>query len=633
MNRLNVALLALVLVATASAVSARPATEPIKRWTLVPDTTLGGRASNQIPPRPQQPATPMVPVRSVDAPVLLYGEPPTDRRLDLLDGRHLGPAGFSLELWILDHVNQPVGTMLIGRPADRSEPAWTLSYHEDKARFETARPGQTPLVAEALDLPRGWKRYWRHIVAVSDGTALRLYHNSLLVSEVAIADDAAAPGGLAEIDPGGLAEIELAGYFGHEPAMGLEHLVKSLAIFDRPISQGEVAELFASHQNAVEEGWLLPGVFHFNAGPYLHMATPAGINIVWESDRPATAVIEFGRTADMDQRRTIATPSRIQEITIDGLEPDTPYFYRVSATNAADGSTTDSGVLTFKTAARPGSPVRFAVMGDPEARPHINARIARLIWNERPDFMLQVGDLTDGGQQTEKFQWNLEYFLGMGALNSRVPTFPVPGNGESDLHWYSRYHKLPSPDPREGYYTFVYGDVQFFMLDSNRAGADFAPGGTQFEWLRNELERSTAKWKIAAHHHPTYSSDEDDYGDTWKGQSNLGDTNVRRIVDLYERHGVDAVFFGHLHTYERSLPLLGGQPGTRGVVHIQAGGGGGNLEDFAPTPTWFSAKTHRGHHFVMCSVHEDTLEIRMYGVDGQMLDISTIRKRTPEPAD
>lgn len=268
-------------------------------------------------------------------------------------------------------------------------------------------------------------------------------------------------------------------------------------------------------------------------------------------------------------------------------------------------------------------------MGDPEARPHINARIARLIWNDRPDFMLQVGDLTDGGQRSEKFQWNMEYFLGMGAVNSRIPTFPVPGNGESDLHWYSRYHTLPSPDAREGYYTFVYGDVQFFMLDLNRSKADFAPGGAQFEWLRTELARLSAKWKIAAHHHPTYSSDEDDYGNTWKGESRLGDSDVRQIVALYEQHGVDAVFFGHLHTYERSLPVVGGEPAARGVVYIQAGGAGGNLEDFAPTPSWFSAKTHRGHHFVMCSVHAGTTEIRMYGVEGQLLDLFKISKDAP----
>lgn len=599
--------------------------EPIERWTLLPDTSLGGRASNQIPPRPEQPVTPIVPVRGMEAAALLYGEPPTERRFDLLGGTGMDSGVFSVEMWILDHVNQPVGAMLIARDPARGEPTWTLSYHQDKARFAVSRPDRSPVVAEGLDLPRGWKRYWRHVVAVSDGASVRLYHNAELVAEAALgAGETPLPEDIT---------IELAGYFGHEPHMGVEHLVKSIAFFDRAISRGEVEDLFGTHKNAVGEGWLLPGRFHFNAGPYLHMATPSSMNVVWETDRPTTALIEFGRTIELDKQVRFETPSRINEVTLDGLDTDTPHFYRVTATDTVDGASINSGILTFKTAAIPGSSVRFAVMGDPEARPHINAHLARLIWNERPDFMIQVGDLTDGGHRTEKFQWNMEYFLGMGALNGRVPTYPVPGNGESDLYWYSRYHKLPSPDPGEGYYTFVYGDVQFFMLDSNRSHADFAPGGAQFEWLRAELRRSTSKWKIAAHHHPTYSSDEDDYGDSWKGPSRLGDPDVRQIVDLYERHGVDAVFFGHLHTYERSLPLLGGRPEPHGVVHIQAGGGGGNPEDFAPTPSWFSAKTHRGHHFVTCSVFDDTMEIRMYGVDGQLLDLSTIRRNASPASD
>lgn len=411
----------------------------------------------------------------------------------------------------------------------------------------------------------------------------------------------------------------------NEPYMSLENLFKGIRIYDYALEPFAIASMLEERKAFIERGELIPGKLHFNAGPYLHMATTESINIVWETPQPSTAVIEYGTSVPLQNTLRLDDAKTIHEATLSGLAPDTPYFYRVKAFSGQE--TIETGPLTFKTASIPGEPIRFAVMGDPEARPHINDHLAGLIWNERPDFMLQLGDLTDGGKQPHKFQWNHEYFMGLTQLNSRLPVYPVPGNGEGDLHWYARYHKLPSPDPKgEGYYTFTYGDIQFFMLDSNRSEEDFKPGGAQFEWLKGEFEQSTAKWKIAAHHHPTYTSDENDYGNTWETTSAMGDLRVRRITDLYERFGVDVVFFGHLHTYERTLPIRNNRADPSGVVYIQAGGGGGNLEDFSPTPSWFSGKTHRGHHYVMCYQFGDTLEIRMYNDRQAMIDIFTIEK-------
>jgi hypothetical protein len=247
--------------------------------------------------------------------------------------------------------------------------------------------------------------------------------------------------------------------------------------------------------------------------------------------------------------------------------------------------------------------------------------IAKAVWGERPNFLLHVGDLTDGGQKHHKFEWNLEYFLGMNQLISRVPTFPVPGNGESDLHWYSRYHSLPQP---KNYYSFKFGNAEFFMLDSNRP---MGPGSEQYAWLDEQLGRSVARWKFAAHHHPTYSSDEDDYGDAWKGTSQGGDLKVRSVVPLYEKHGVDVVFFGHLHTYERSWPVADGRVNTqRGVRYVQTGGAGGNLEDFGPARSWFSSKLHRGHHYCILNVFGGQLRFQMFDAEGRLRDLFELSK-------
>src|SRR3546814_19252512 len=82
--------------------------------------------------------------------------------------------------------------------------------------------------------------------------------------------------------------------------------------------------------------------------------------------------------------------------------------------------------------------------------------------------------------------------------------------------------------------------------------------------------------------HAPWSSDEDDYGDTWKENSTWGDTTLRKVIPLFEKYDVDMVFYGHLHCYERSKPLLGDKiDRDNGIVYVMCGGAGGNLEDFA----------------------------------------------------
>jgi hypothetical protein len=77
------------------------------------------------------------------------------------------------------------------------------------------------------------------------------------------------------------------------------------------------------------------------------------------------------------------------------------------------------------------------------------------------------------------------------------------------------------------------------------------------------------------YHHPSYSSDEDDYGDMWKGPSTHGDVRVRQLTPLYDRHGVDVVWNGHIHSYERTSPLRTNRAvETNGTICGVTGGGG-----------------------------------------------------------
>jgi 3',5'-cyclic AMP phosphodiesterase CpdA len=67
----------------------------------------------------------------------------------------------------------------------------------------------------------------------------------------------------------------------------------------------------------------------------------------------------------------------------------------------------------------------------------------------------------------------------------------------------------------------------------------------QLKWVEESLQKSKAKWKIAYFHHPLYSN----------GRSHGPDLDLRtRLTPLFKKYGVDAVFSGHEHVYERVHP-------------------------------------------------------------------------------
>jgi hypothetical protein len=102
---------------------------------------------------------------------------------------------------------------------------------------------------------------------------------------------------------------------------------------------------------------------------------------------------------------------------------------------------------------------------------------------------------------------------------------------------------------------------------------------------------------------------------------------VRPLVPLFEKHGVDIVFFGHLHSYSRIGPIRDNLINrAKGVTYIQTGGAGGNLEDFAPTKTWFSQKLYAGHHYCLINVSDDRLFFKMYDLKGNLRDYHEMRQ-------
>ncbi|MEM8947452.1 MAG: metallophosphoesterase, partial [Planctomycetota bacterium] len=187
---------------------------------------------------------------------------------------------------------------------------------------------------------------------------------------------------------------------------------------------------------------------------------------------------------------------------------------------------------------------------------------------------------------------------------------------------YFDYMSLPDP---EYYYDFKYGNAHFFMIDSNR---NVDPKSEQYQWLDEQLAASDSVWKFVCHHHPLYSSDENDYGDLWQtNRSSHGDARVRQLASLYERHHVDIVWNGHIHSYERTWPVREGTAQQADApIYIITGGGGGGLETPGPVRPFFQNHVRRGHHYVMVHVNGRTLEFRAFTLDDRLFDTARLTK-------
>lgn len=370
----------------------------------------------------------------------------------------------------------------------------------------------------------------------------------------------------------------------------------------------------------------------FLVKPYLQFATKDGIYILWETTAPATSIVEYGealpnaRIPNLNRTSTLNGVRLLHEVKLEGLKTATKYLYRVRSITAG-GQEIASEVFTFKTAVNDNDAFFFALVGDTQKNdrtPWAWGKIARKIWGERPHFIINAGDLVDMG--TRKTDWTEHFFPYGHVIMSRYPMYSVLGNHEQDAPFYYDYMVNPAP---EYYYTFKYGNAQFFMIDSNR---DVSEGSEQYDWLEWELARSTATWKFVVHHHPPYSSDSDDHGNTFIGASSY-QTQTRNLIPLYEAYKVDFCLFGHTHLYERSWPIFENTINQQnGVVYINSGGAGGGLEDFDPTRSWFSMQMRNDHHFCTFAIYDKTLVFKAIDHEGRLFDAFEMQKNEETPS-
>ncbi|MEP7274305.1 MAG: metallophosphoesterase, partial [Acidobacteriota bacterium] len=154
--------------------------------------------------------------------------------------------------------------------------------------------------------------------------------------------------------------------------------------------------------------------------------------------------------------------------------------------------------------------------------------------------------------------------------------------------------RMPAP-----YYTFTAGSVQFFALDTNEVSE------AQLIWLKDELTKSNATWKLVYGHHPIYSAE---------GNDNVG--LVQRLLPVLKGRA-DVYLTGHEHE-QRHLKA------EDGVHFFISGGGGAELNEPKPGPRSVFARATHG--FIVVEADGRQLKVRFIDPTGKELHQATLSK-------
>ncbi len=303
-----------------------------------------------------------------------------------------------------------------------------------------------------------------------------------------------------------------------------------------------------------------------------------------------------------------------ENITINGLKSNSRYNYRVLIKNTTEGDFTASSQYNFHTCRTQGSDFCFVVQADSHLDEQSDIELyKRTLSNEladTPDFMIDLGDtfMTDklGEMNNRKIQ--NRYLMQRGffsLITHSVPLYLVLGNHDGESGWKldgtennitvqaAKNRKIYFPNPRpddfysgnstvekhvgfpEDYYAWTWGDALFVVLDPywytvKKPGKaidnwGWTLGKQQYDWFKETLGKSEAKFKFVFCHHLVGGGEEGRGGIEWVKYYEMGGFNKdgtwgfdakrtgwnKPVHQLMTDNHVTIFFHGHDHFYAK----------------------------------------------------------------------------------
>jgi hypothetical protein len=270
---------------------------------------------------------------------------------------------------------------------------------------------------------------------------------------------------------------------------------------------------------------------------------------------------------------------------------------------AALASSPTSGQPSPPLPNRPDS-LKFAAIGDNGTGDRPQFEVAQQMDKAHAAFpfelVIMLGDNMYGGQQPtdfiKKFQEPYARLLAAGV------TFRA-SLGNHDRPENVSYKPFNMNGAR--YYTYASRNVRFVVLDTTQMDAK------QVAWVDAELQAAREDWKICYFHHPLYSN----------AARHGSSVDLRVILEpIFVKHGVNVVFSGHDHVYERLNP-------QKGIFYFVSGAAGqlrrGNMRPTGETAAAFD----KDQSFMLVEVAENEMHYRAISRTGNTVDAGVIQRQ------
>lgn len=345
------------------------------------------------------------------------------------------------------------------------------------------------------------------------------------------------------------------------------------------------------------------GGVSLDKGPYLLAVGDRWIVVKWEA-AGSGGMVEYGFAPGAYEFSQPASAFEgMSEATLMCLKPGN-YRYRVKVGSQFTEE------FSFSTAPAPDEPFSFIVFGDNRAGTGTHQALIYYMIDEFPArLVVNTGDMvTFGGMEGEWDTWfNIER-----PLLANVPLYPVVGNHElaGGSYLFYKYFSTELNRTSVARYAYTFGNSRFIIFDSNDS---VEPGSEQYEWLSQQLDFASKMPRIkhifVSMHHPAFCS-----------CHHASDDEVRDIqrylAPLFEAYGVDIVFSGHCHFYERSE--------NNGVVYVVTGAGGAPLYDCNEVPNDKQVVCVSEPHFCYVTVDGENVRVDVYSLSGLLIDSFSI---------
>ncbi|KAI9260762.1 Metallo-dependent phosphatase-like protein [Phascolomyces articulosus] len=270
------------------------------------------------------------------------------------------------------------------------------------------------------------------------------------------------------------------------------------------------------------------------------------------------------------------------------LRAATVYQYQVGAFDNDKSKWSWSSVYEFHTGSKR-KEFSFIAIGDIGLNNAVTLpQLIELSKTHKYDFLTLSGDQAYDMKDFDGTKGD-QYMNLMQEVWARVPYLGVPGNHEGAYnytHYKNRFKNVPFED--SGFDNPLMYSVNYKSLHLVSFSTEVYFDGTDdmiqtaINWLDADLteankHRKQRPWIILITHHPVYCSAPNTEDCTTKAAL-LRDGKVNNVTGehwgglepILLKHKVDLYLTGHVHNYERTLPVAKGKVAGNGVLHNPA---------------------------------------------------------------